>query len=97
MNFIRNRLLNEELYFKVIVAFTVTGSGLGIYEGLKESRLYTAKYPTDIPETIIKSTLCGITGAGCGFVVGATSPLWIPIAITSTGFYCSSYIYNKIV
>ena len=97
MNFIRNRLLNEELYFKVVVAFTVTGSGLGIYEGLKESRMSTAKYNPDIPETIIKSTLSGLNGAGCGFVLGATSPLWIPVAIASTWVYCSSYIYNKIV
>jgi len=48
---------------------------IDILEGLKESRMSTAKYNPDIPETIIKSTLSGLTGAGCGFVLGATSPL----------------------
>jgi len=93
MNFIRNKLFTEEMYVKVVTSFVVTGTGVGIYEGVKESkRSYTSYY-----NKIVDSTISGISGAGIGFLLGTTSPIWMPICIATSGVYGVNFIYDRIM
>ena len=99
MNFVRNRLINlinEATYGSVLVGFTGIGIGVGMYEGLKEIKKFKTPHELKMGEKITHLTLYGITGASLGLVSGATSPLWIPIAIISTGVYSVDLIYYEI-
>ena len=100
MNFIRNRILTEETYIKVIAAFTCIGTTVGMYDGLKHvesSRDF--KNPLSkqiITEKIIYIACDGLCGGATGLIAGLTIPVWLPVTTVATGLYATNLIYKNI-
>ena len=100
MNVIRNRILTEETYIKVIAAFTGIGTAVGMYDGLKNLKSTSGFKDPLFQRTTTEKIMCiardGFLGGGIGLITGVTIPVWLPFTTVATGFYTADFIYNYI-
>jgi hypothetical protein len=89
MNFVRNKLLTEKTYGAIMMTCIASGAGIFMYDGYKTYRTFTF-------DSVLKTTVHSVTGAGVGFAVGLCSPVLIPVGILTCGIYGANAIYNQI-